>query len=160
MKQFRFVSLLFLILGTASLAGEQQDRKTKALAQGLTVQVPAGLTMTRHRPTEDFELLVFKSRTNTILKVYLGNQPDFPKEKAAGPIQKETINGFQAESVIQKKPDGTISREVLFHLRDNGVWPQRMHCWYANLNAKESAEAEQIVSSIHLAGTRVHEKGA
>jgi len=89
----------------------------------------------------------------------LGNQPDFPKEKAAGPIQKGTINGFHTESITQQKPDGTTSREVLFHLRDNGIWPERMHCWYANLRAKESAEAEQIISSLHFADKRIGEKG-
>jgi hypothetical protein len=157
-KQSLFLSLFALILGTACFAGEQQVRKAKVLAPGLTVEVPEGFTITRHKPTEDFELLVFKSGTNTILKLYLGNQPDFPKEKTAGPVQKETINGFHVESVKQKKPDGTISREVLFHLRDNGIWPQRMHCWYANLSARQSAEAEQIVSSVHLADKPIPEK--
>lgn len=151
-------SLFLLLLGAASLEGEQQTWKTKVLAPGLTLQVPDGLTRTRHRPTEDFEILVFHRGTNAILNVYVGNQPDFPKEKSGGPIQKETINGFQAETVMNKRSAGRISREVLLRLRDNGVWPQRMHCWYANLTADDSAEAERMVSSVHVAEKRLSEK--
>jgi hypothetical protein len=158
-KQFLFFSLSLLIGATVCVAAGQQPLVTKVLAKGLTVQVPAGLSMTRQRPTEDFELVVFKSGTNTILKVYLGSQPDFPKEKTAAPIQKNKINHFQAESVTQKKPDGTASREVLFHVRDDGIWPQRVHCWYANLNSSLAAEAEQIIAGIQLKDNRSGEKG-
>jgi hypothetical protein len=150
MKQFLFFSLFLVTLRDGCFAGEQQVRKTKVLAQGLTVQVPEGLTISSHRQAPDFELFVFKSGSNAILHVYLGNQPDFPKEKAAGPIQSQTVNGIKAESVTQKKPGGTISREVLLRLHDKGVWPQRMHCWYANLSEKQSSEAEQLLSSIRL----------
>jgi hypothetical protein len=155
-KHSLLVSLLLVLLESACVAQGQEPWKTQVLARGLTLQVPAGVTVARHRPTEDFELLLFKRGSNTILKIYLGNQPDFPKQKAAVPIQKETINGVHAESAMQHNHDGTISREVLFRLRDNGVWPQRMHCWYANLGAKESAEADQILSSVHLALTQNH----
>ena len=146
--------LVLLILVPARFTGAQQESKIKTLAQGLTVLVPEGVTMVRQKPAEDFDLMVFKKGTNAILRVYLGNQAEFPREKRAGPIKKESINGLQTESVTEKQPDGTVSREVLFRLRENGVWPKRMHGWYARLSAKESAEADEILSSVQLADKR------
>jgi len=150
----KHLSSLFILLHLPAiecLAGDKQDWTTNTLAPGLTIQMPPRFRMTRRRPTGDFDLIVFKKDSRTVLTVYVGNQPEFPREKVRCSIKEATINGLRTESTIIKRPDRTTSREVLFHLRDDSDWPQRLHCWYAGSSAFDSAEADKIISTVRLA---------
>jgi len=138
-----------LLLANECLA-EQQKLKTLSLATGLTLQVPEGIKIEHQKPVEDFDLFIFKKGSQIILNTYVGNWPGFPKEKNAGVVEKKTINGINVESVVYRQAKGTISREVLFHLQETNGWPQRLHCWYVELNPQESAEVDEMLSSVRL----------
>ena len=150
MKQF--VALLGLLNLTAlgCLADQQESWKTNTLAPGLTIQLPTGVKITRQTPTGDFELFVFRKESKTILSAYLGNQPEFPKEKTHSSIKRETIKGLSAESTSRQEPDGTLSREVLVHLRADGTLPQKLHFWYVHSRAVDAPEADKMIASVHL----------
>jgi hypothetical protein len=150
-KQSGSLLAVLLLPAVGCLAGERQDWKTNTLAPGLTIQAPAGVKMTRQRPTGDFDILTFKRESKTILSVYLGNQPDFPRKTAGSSFKEETVNGLKTESRTKQEADAAASRDVLFHLREDGTWPQRLHCWYVRSGALDSAEADQMISTVRLA---------
>ena len=133
----------------ASISGGQ-DWRTNTLLRGLTIQVPPSVTISRRSPNEDFRLIFLKKSTNIVLTIYLGNQPDFPARAAANSLRVENINGLKAETLLRSEPDGTTSRDVLLHLREDGVWPQRMHCWHTGLAREAAAETDRIISSVRL----------
>jgi len=133
-----------------SLYGAQSDWRTNTLLRGLTIQVPPSVTISRRRPNEDFHLIFLKKGTNTVLTIYLGNQADFPARAAANSLKVENINGLKAETLMRSEPGGTSARDVLLHLREDAVWPQRMHCWYTGLDREVAAEADRIISSVRF----------
>jgi hypothetical protein len=151
LNRFGTILLQLLIFGTACLAKGQPDWKTNMLGSGVSITSPEGVGVNRRSPAGDFDLVTFNRGTNVILTIYLGNQPAFPKQPGTGSAKMGAINGVKVETVISSQK-GSVSKEVLFRLRDDGVWPQRMHCWYEKLSATDSADADRMVSSVRIVG--------
>jgi hypothetical protein len=151
LNRFGTILLQLLIFGTACLAKGQPDWKTNMLASWVSITSPEGVAMNRRSPAGDFDLVTFKRGTNVILTLYLGNQPAFPKQAGNGPTKVGSINGIKVETV-RSSQSVSVSKEVLFHLRDDGVWPQRMHCWYEKLSTTDSADADRMLSSVRIVG--------
>jgi hypothetical protein len=148
MKTALLLCVSFLI--ASECLAREQNLKTFTLASGLTLQVPEGVKVQHQKPVEDFDLFIFKKGSTIVLSTYVGNQPDFPKEKNTGVVKKKTINGLNVESVVYSQAKGTMSREVLFHLQETNGWPSRLHCWYVELSPQESAEVDKMLSSVRL----------
>lgn len=149
MKYGRGIFLFSCILAMCCFAEEGQKSKPYSLSEGLVIMVPQNVSAHRQPRTIDFDVITFKKGTNFLLAVYVGNAPDFPKEKHAGKAEKGTINGLKTESVIVRQKDGTGSRDVLFHLLETNGWPQCLHCWYSGLGHSDSAEADKMISTVH-----------
>jgi len=86
-------------------AAERQKSEYYVLTEGLTLEKPIGVKVSRQIPVEDFEISTFRTGINVLRQIYVGHFPDFPHEKGAGPVEKGTINGLKAESVKIHKTD-------------------------------------------------------
>jgi hypothetical protein len=150
-----FISILALLSGlhliaTGCVAQARQEWKISTLAPQLTIQVPAGIRIVRQSPAEDFDILLFKKETKTLLCVYLGNHPEFPARRHENAIKRDTINGLKVESIVSQEVDGNLSKEVLFRLAENDSWPRRLHCWYERKSKVDAAEADKMISTIRF----------
>lgn len=134
-------------------ASEQQKSKPYFLTKGLVIMVPQDVTVKHQIPAEDFETFTFKKPPGFLVGMYLGNFPEFPKEKSSGKPETGTLNGLTIESVVVRQKDGTVSREVLFHINEINGWPQRLHCWYQGLGPSEFIEAGKLISTVHRLGS-------
>ncbi len=148
----KHLSSLFILLHLPAiecLAGDKQDWTTNTLAPGLTIQMPPRFRMTRRRPTGDFDLIVFKKDSRTVLTVYVGNQPEFPREKVRCSIKEATINGLRTESTIIKRPDLLAPPpqfELNVHLALFRAYDAETGRWLNGIRLENSAESTFTVT--------------
>lgn len=117
------------------------------------ITTPEEFTITKTTPVGDFDLFVIKNSTHPYVGIYVGNQPDFPKNN--GRSTQSESRTFQANNVTiisSWKKNELLGKEILVQLptTTNPSWPMFIHAWISDLPLDEVSLADKILMSIEL----------
>jgi hypothetical protein len=110
------------------------------------VRVPVGVSVSRSRPVEDFDLYLFTRQSEgqqPILIAYVGNHPDI--KRLPSESQSPAAKRKQRQCWEDQLGRGC---EVLVRLPEQN-WPQYVHFYYEGLSPKYARLADQIIRSLH-----------
>lgn len=141
----RMIAATMLAAVTIAASSQTSDVRKEPFFE---IKIPAGCEMTKTSPVEDFQLYTVTREAKTLLSIYLGNQPKYPKMLPGSGITADTLRTRDTEVISQWK-DGTLARRELVATLDatNG-WPQYLHAWTAELPPELLPSADRILFSL------------
>lgn len=151
------MQLIYFVLSLLILIGCNQkttpkNYQTIDLMKTITLSIPKEDYFEEDKRI-DFSLFNLINQRDTLLIVYLGNNPDYPMlDDLKGKTTEEVkISGMKSQTISLIKNDRR-SREVLIALNYdfNNHYPLFAHVFYLNLNNKSAYEIDKIIDSIAL----------
>jgi len=142
---------MFFAAGLLMSGCQKPETKMKLFTgNGFLLSLPNDVFVSEESPLEDFELHTLTRNKEILLKLYAGNQPDFPSEEINGLVERSTtIHGLSARDVTSVLDGGLRDREVLVDLSGVNEWPQYLHFSYSSLNPEVTRIADQIIESVN-----------
>jgi hypothetical protein len=132
------------------LAGEPVDEGKQA---HFSIVLPGGFHVAKASPVEDFEIYTVSKDGTPYVKVYVGNQPDFPNRKAPSDGDRAVLETKQLRMVSQWSNNKLVDREVLVDIGRANGWPQYIHAWTVEGPDARIYLADRILVSLKVKGS-------
>ncbi len=142
------LALLAWITGVSLVMAQGIDKSTRVDIGFIgSISIPSNATLSMEPINmPDFSVYTVRRGAVTVLRIYLGNWPDFP----TGPQPKLfTIQNCEARTVSYTADD-LVSRDVLIEFREAPGFPQTVHFFYRALTPEVAVQADSIIESLRL----------
>lgn len=129
----------FLLFATTAIA-------MPLVGDNFTASGPVSFDIVKTTNGPDFSIYELRSKQRKIARIYEGNSPDFPVDRATGKPRR-IGNGTLLQSTRRKQMLGFCSREHLIEFSDcQSAW--RIHVSYRGLNCRQADAVGAFVLTI------------
>lgn len=117
------------------------------------ITVPEEFTITKTTPAGDFDIFIIKNSIRPYVGIYVGNQPNFPKNSnRSTPSESKTFQANDVKIISHWKQNTLLAKETLIQLPliSGPSWPMFIHAWISDLSSDEVLLADKILMSLEV----------